>query len=349
MPCGASTVKSCSGLSAGRRCSTSVETSASTAAAAEIRSHRRRSGRRRRIFRLSESSESSTSAGGTWSRFQQLSHSLICARPCGFPLRNPYSSHSSSAVIVPSKNRRAISLIRSFMARIFVARSKSYNNSKSLYPTCLIEKKRSSGISSARSRRLHLFLLRRPFAARPGSSQSSRPHDIKNKKREADARRNGRANDEARTESGRVRFGTRLSESPFGIKSSREKSAVRAFPPPKEAVKFSVGNRSGFAERKPDTASRRGCRPRPEKMKGRLRTPTEAGVNPAGSDGVRRPRRISGSRSSSTAESESYRGNSRGRASRKKSGAPSGYAFRRPATKYAAARRSPCSSSPENG
>jgi hypothetical protein len=26
------------------------------------------------------------------------------------------------------------------MARIFVARSKSYNNSKSLYPTCLIEK-----------------------------------------------------------------------------------------------------------------------------------------------------------------------------------------------------------------
>jgi len=29
------------------------------------------------------------------------------------------------------------------MARIFVARSKSYNNSKSLYPTCLIEKKRS--------------------------------------------------------------------------------------------------------------------------------------------------------------------------------------------------------------
>lgn len=113
---------------------------------------------------------------------QQLSHSLICARPCGFPLRNPYSSHSSSAVIVPSKNRRAISLIRSFMARIFVARSKSYNNSKSLYPTCLIEKKRSSGISSARSRRLHLFLLRRPFAARPGSSQSSRPHGIKNKK-----------------------------------------------------------------------------------------------------------------------------------------------------------------------
>jgi len=83
------------------------------------------------------------------------------------------------------------------MARIFVARSKSYNNSKSLYPTCLIEKKRSSGISSARSRRLHLFLLRCPFAARPGSSQSSRPHDIKNKKREADARRNGRANDEA--------------------------------------------------------------------------------------------------------------------------------------------------------
>ena len=237
VPCGASTVKSCSGLSAGRRCSTSVETSASTAAAAEIRSHRRRSGRRRRIFRLSESSESSTSAGGTWSRFQQLSHSLICARPCGFPLRNPYSSHSSSAVIVPSKNRRAISLIRSFMARIFVARSKSYNNSKSLYPTCLIEKKRSSGISSARSRRLHLFLLRRPFAARPGSSQSSRPHDIKNKKREADARRNGRANDEARTESGRVRFGTRLSESPSGSKV-QGKNPLLELPPPERSCEI---------------------------------------------------------------------------------------------------------------
>lgn len=92
-------------------------------------------------------------------------------------------------------------------------------------------------ISSARSRRLHLFLLRRPFAARPGSSQSSRPHDIKNKKREADARRNGRANDEACTESGRVRFGTRLSESPSGSKV-QGKNPLLELPPPERSCEI---------------------------------------------------------------------------------------------------------------